>query len=114
MFKALRIIPVIFEILKDCEELCPNAFVVNFTNPAGLVTEAVLNHTSWERFIGVCNLPYGMEVGVSKILEAEKSRVRVHMAGLNHMVFGLDVFLDGVSVKRDVLEKWQQNQNLST
>lgn len=105
MFKALRTIPVIFSILKDCEELCPNAFVVNFTNPAGLVTEAVLNHTTWERFIGVCNLPYGMEVGVSKILDAEKSRVRVHMAGLNHMVFGLDVFLDGVSVKRDVLEK---------
>lgn len=105
MFKALRTIPVIFSILKDCEELCPNAFVVNFTNPAGLITEAVLNHTSWERFIGVCNLPYGMEVGVSKILDAEKSRVRVHMGGLNHMVFGLDVFLDGLSVKREVLEK---------
>ena len=43
MFKALRTIPVIFSILKDCEELCPSAFVVNFTNPAGLVTEAVLN-----------------------------------------------------------------------
>lgn len=105
MFKALRTIPVIFDIIKDCEELCPEAFIINFTNPAGLITEAVLNHTTWERFIGVCNLPYGMESGVAKILEAEKDRVRVHMAGLNHMVFGLDVFLDGVSKKEETLKK---------
>jgi len=105
MFKALRTIPVIFEIIKDCENLCPEAWIVNFTNPAGLVTEAVLNHTSWKRFIGVCNLPFGMEMGVSKILEVDKDRVRVHMAGLNHMVFGLNVFLDGESVKEKVLDQ---------
>lgn len=105
MFKAFRTIPVIFDIIKDCKELCPDAWIVNFTNPAGLVTEAVLNHSDWKRFIGVCNLPYGMEMGVSKILEVEKDRVRIHMAGLNHMVFGLDVFLDGRSVKEEVLDK---------
>ncbi|HCW73224.1 MAG TPA: 6-phospho-beta-glucosidase [Clostridiaceae bacterium] len=105
MFKALRTIPVIFDIIKDCKELCPDAWIVNFTNPAGLVTEAVLNHSGWEKFIGVCNLPYGMEMGVSKILDVEKDRVRIQMAGLNHMVFGLDVYLDGESVKDEVLEK---------
>ena len=105
MFKALRTIPVIFEIIKDCEKLCPDAWIVNFTNPAGLVTEAVLNYTTWKKFIGVCNLPFGMEMGVSKILEVDKDRVRVHMAGLNHMVFGLDVFLDGESVKEKVLDQ---------
>ncbi len=105
MFKALRTIPVIFDIIKDCEDLFPHAWIVNFTNPAGLITEAVLNHTSWSRFIGVCNLPYGMEVGVSKIMDVDKERIRIHMAGLNHMVFGLDVFLDGVSIKDEVLHK---------
>ena len=104
MFKALRTIPVIFDIIRDCRALCPDAWIINFTNPAGLVTEAVLNHSDWNRFIGVCNLPYGMEMGVSKILDVEKERVRVHMAGLNHMVFGLDVFLDGTSVKEEVLD----------
>ncbi|MFH5837146.1 6-phospho-beta-glucosidase [Proteiniclasticum sp. C24MP] len=104
MFKALRTIPVIFDIITDCRELCPDAWIINFTNPAGLVTEAVLNHSDWDRFIGVCNLPFGMEMGVSKILEVEKDRVRVHMAGLNHMVFGLDVLLDGTSVKEEVLD----------
>ena len=104
MFKALRTIPVIFDIIRDCKDLCPDAWIINFTNPAGLVTEAVLNHSDWDRFIGVCNLPFGMEMGVSKILEVEKERVRIHMAGLNHMVFGLDVFLDGTSVKEEVLD----------
>ena len=42
MFKALRTIPVILDIDKDMAELCPNAFLINFTNPAGMVTEALL------------------------------------------------------------------------
>ena len=42
MFKALRTIPVILDIDKDMAELCPNAFLINFTNPAGMVTEALI------------------------------------------------------------------------
>ncbi len=40
LFKGLRTIPVIFDIIKDVEELCPNAWVINFTNPAGMVLSA--------------------------------------------------------------------------
>ncbi|HGE8102111.1 TPA: 6-phospho-beta-glucosidase, partial [Salmonella enterica] len=59
LFKGLRTIPVIFDIIKDVEELCPNAWVINFTNPAGMVTEAVYRHTNFKKFIGVCNIPVG-------------------------------------------------------
>lgn len=48
LFKGLRTIPVIFDIIKDVEELCPNAWVINFTNPAGMVTEAVYRHTNFK------------------------------------------------------------------
>lgn len=44
MFKALRTIPVILDIDKDMSELCPNAWLINFTNPAGMVTEALLRY----------------------------------------------------------------------
>lgn len=44
MFKALRTIPVILDIDKDMQELCPNAFLINFSNPAGMVTEALLRY----------------------------------------------------------------------
>ena len=40
MFKALRTIPVIFDIIRDMEEICPNAWLINFTNPVGIVSEA--------------------------------------------------------------------------
>ena len=44
MFKAFRTIPVILNIVKDIKELAPDAWLINFTNPAGIVTEAVLNY----------------------------------------------------------------------
>src|SRR5690625_4060504 len=52
LFKGLRTIPVILDICKDMEELCPNAWLINFSNPAGMVTEAVLRYRSEERRVG--------------------------------------------------------------
>ena len=60
MFKALRTIPVIFDIIKDCEKLCPNAWIISFTNPSGINAEAVFRHTGWKKFIGLCNGPVNM------------------------------------------------------
>jgi 6-phospho-beta-glucosidase len=103
LFKALRTIPVILDICRDMEELCPNAWLINFTNPAGMVTEAVLRHSGIKKVVGLCNVPIGMEMGVAKLLDVEHSRVRIDFAGLNHMVYGLDVYVDGVSVKDKVI-----------
>jgi 6-phospho-beta-glucosidase len=57
--KGLRTIPVILDICRDMERLCKDAWLINFTNPAGMVTEAVLNHTSIKT-MGLCNVPIGM------------------------------------------------------
>ncbi|MDH2452279.1 6-phospho-beta-glucosidase [Priestia megaterium] len=104
LFKGLRTIPVILSIVKDIEELCPNAWLVNFTNPAGMVTEAILRYSNHKKVVGLCNVPIGIRMGIAKALEVDESRVQVSFAGLNHMVFGLDVFLDGVSVKDQVID----------
>ena len=104
LFKGLRTIPVILDIISDCERLCPKAWIISFTNPVGMITEAVFRYTNWKRFVGLCNLPLGMEMAVAAMLNVEKSRLRIDIAGLNHMVFGLDVFVDGVSVMKQVLE----------
>ncbi|GEN56377.1 6-phospho-beta-glucosidase [Halolactibacillus alkaliphilus] len=98
MFKALRTIPVMLTIVKEMEVLCPNAWLINFTNPAGMVVEAVFRHTNWKRIIGVCNVPIGMERAVAKALEVEEERVRIDFGGLNHMVFGLAIYLDGEDI----------------
>lgn len=103
LFKALRTIPVILDICREMEELCPNAWLINFTNPAGMITEAVLRYSNINRVVGLCNVPIGMEMGVAKLLGVEHSRVRIDFAGLNHMVYGLDVFVDGETVKDRVI-----------
>lgn len=105
LFKGLRTIPVILDICKDMDELCPDAWLVNFTNPAGMVTEAVLRYSKRNKVVGLCNVPTGMHMGIAEILKVDPSRVFVPFAGLNHMVYGLDVLLDGVSVLDDVIAK---------
>ncbi|MCF3944202.1 6-phospho-beta-glucosidase [Oceanobacillus alkalisoli] len=113
LFKGLRTIPVILDIAKEMEELCPNAWLINFTNPAGMVTEAVLRYSNIDKVIGLCNVPIGMEMGIAKLLDVEHSRVRIDFTGLNHMVYGLDVYVDGVSVKDEVIEKLSDPANSS-
>ncbi|GEM02897.1 6-phospho-beta-glucosidase [Halolactibacillus halophilus] len=105
LFKGLRTIPVILDITRDMERLCPDAWLINFTNPAGMVTEAVLRYSNIEKVVGLCNVPIGIEMGVSKLLDVDHSRVRIDFAGLNHMVYGLNVFLDGENVTKHVVEK---------
>ncbi|EJE7235280.1 6-phospho-beta-glucosidase [Clostridium sporogenes] len=98
MFKALRTIPVILDIDKDMSKLCPNAWMINFTNPAGMVTEALLRYGKNKKVIGLCNVPIGMEKAVAKVLDVEHKRLRMDFIGLNHMVFGKEVYVDGVRV----------------
>ncbi|RNB79819.1 6-phospho-beta-glucosidase [Brevibacillus nitrificans] len=111
LFKGLRTIPVIMDICRDMEELCPDAWLINFTNPAGMVTEAVLRYTHRKKVIGLCNVPIGMKMGVASVLDVDQSRVHIDFAGLNHMVFGLGVFLDGENVTAKLIEKLSGDQS---
>jgi 6-phospho-beta-glucosidase len=113
LFKGLRTIPVILDICRDMEELCPNAWLINFTNPAGMVTEAVLRYSNIEKVVGLCNVPIGMEMGIAKLLNVDHSRIRIDFAGLNHMVYGLDIFVDGSSVKEKVMNLLTDPTNTS-
>lgn len=113
LFKGLRTIPVILEICKDIERLCPDAWLINFTNPAGMVTEAVLRYSNITKIVGLCNVPIGMEMGIAKLLDVDHSRIHIDFAGLNHMVYGLDVYVDGVSVKKEVIDLLSNPENSS-
>lgn len=104
MFKAFRTIPVILDIDKDMAELCPNAWLINFSNPAGMVTEALLKYGINKKVIGLCNVPIGMEKAVAGMLGVNHDRVRMTFAGLNHMVFGKDIYLDGENVTDKVID----------
>lgn len=105
LFKGLRTIPVIFDIIKDVEEICPDAWVINFTNPAGMVTEAVCRHTNFRRFIGVCNIPTGMKMFIRDVLTlTDEDDLAIDLFGLNHMVFIKDVLVNGESRFAELLD----------
>jgi len=84
MFKAFRTIPVILDIIEDMKVQCPDAWLVNFTNPAGMVTEAAIKHGGWERTLGLCNVPIGHRKGGSAALDMEEDELFFHFAGINH------------------------------
>ncbi|MEW9925462.1 6-phospho-beta-glucosidase [Clostridium butyricum] len=103
MFKAFRTIPVILDIDKDMSQLCPNAWLINFSNPAGMVTEALLKYGINKKVIGLCNVPIGMEKAVAGMLDVDFNRITMTFVGLNHMVFGKEIYLDGENVTNKVI-----------
>ncbi|EPZ60595.1 4 glycosyl hydrolase family protein [[Clostridium] sordellii ATCC 9714] len=106
LFKALRTVPVILDIIKDVEELCPKAWIINFTNPTGIITEAVFRYTNFKNYIGLCNVPIGMKNGIAKLFDVENERIQMDFAGLNHMVYGLNVSLDGNDITNEAIDKF--------
>ncbi|WP_066870669.1 6-phospho-beta-glucosidase [Clostridium mediterraneense] len=106
MFKAFRTIPVILDIEKDIAELCPDAWLINFTNPAGMVTEALNRYGARQngKYIGLCNVPIGMEMAAAKVLGVEHKDLEMIFAGLNHMVFGTEVKVKGEDRTNDLIE----------
>lgn len=113
ILKAFRTIPVLMEIAQDIHEICPDAWMINFTNPAGIVTEALLNYSKHKKVIGVCNIPFNMRVSVSEILGVTPDEVNIEFVGMNHFVFGRKVLVNGVDRTKEVLKKLKQDLDYS-
>lgn len=84
MMKALRTVPVILDICRDIEELAPNAWMLNFTNPAGIVTEAVLKHSK-VRSVGLCNSPINVQKFLAAEYQVPEKDVLPEFVGINHL-----------------------------
>lgn len=95
-------LPIEEIVLVDIEELCPEAWLINFTNPSGMVTEAVLNNTK-VKCIGLCNVPVGMMKAVEEVLGSDD--FIFHAVGLNHYVWGKHIYFKGRDVVKEILPK---------
>lgn len=110
MAKALRTIPVILSIAEDMRRLAaPGALLVNFTNPAGLVTQALSQYAPDVPSVGVCNVPYNMKMNVLGELAAlgvavEPERAQLDTLGLNHLTWHRGFTVDGEDVWPRVIE----------
>ncbi len=102
--KALRTIPVALDIARDIRRLAPGAFMLNFTNPAGLITEALLRYGEVP-VIGLCNLPIGVEMRLAQALGVERRRITIDHVGLNHLNWLRGVWVDGQDVWEQVFQR---------
>src|SRR2546422_235350 len=93
--KALRTVPVVVELAERTAEIgAPDAWVVDFTNPTGLVTQALLDQG--HRACGLCNVAIGVQRELASHLGVEPSHVRLDHVGLNHLSWVRAVLVDGV------------------
>lgn len=106
MFKAFRTIPVILDLVKDLERLCPDAWLINFTNPAGIITEAIATYTNFKNAIGLCNVPITMVNAIAKMTNNDVNDIDLEIAGLNHHFFVTDVTKKGASIFNEVMEHY--------
>ncbi|MEU8032047.1 6-phospho-beta-glucosidase [Streptomyces sp. NPDC049099] len=81
---GLRTVPVAVDIARRVARLAPDAWVINFTNPAGLVTEAMSRHLG-DRVIGICDSPVGLGRRIARVLGADPAQAFVDYVGLNHL-----------------------------
>ena len=96
--KALRTIPVLLDIAEEMRQRCPAAWMINFTNPSGLVTEALQRYAPGVRSIGLCNAPINLVMGIARQFDADPSKVRLKYLGLNHLSWLTGAAVDGEDV----------------
>ncbi|MVG13254.1 6-phospho-beta-glucosidase [Aeromonas jandaei] len=108
---ACRTIPIALQIAADMERLCPDAWLLNFTNPSGMVTEAVLRHSKIKA-VGLCNVPVIMQKGVATLLEShDEQEFIMQVAGLNHFIFVRQIQHQGKNKLGEVIARLAQGHD---
>jgi 6-phospho-beta-glucosidase len=101
--KAMRTVPVVLEIAEQARELgAPGAWIVDFTNPVGIVTRALLD--AGHRAVGLCNVAITFQRRIAQLLGVGADRLRVDQVGLNHLTWIRSVWLDGRDVLGELLD----------
>ena len=100
--KALRTVPVVLEVAERVRERAErNAYIVDFTNPVGIVTRALLD--AGHRAVGLCNVAIGFQRTIAQLLDVEPAQVVVDQVGLNHLTWIRAVHVGGGDVLPELL-----------
>ena len=100
--KALRTVPLVLDIAEQARRRAlPGAWIVDFTNPVGIVTRALLD--AGHRAVGLCNVAIGLQRYFASVLGTDPARVSLDHAGLNHLTWLRGVQVDGKEVLPELL-----------
>jgi 6-phospho-beta-glucosidase len=102
--KALRTVPVVLELAEETASRgAPGAWLIDFTNPVGIVTQALLDEG--HRALGLCNVAIGVQREMAAHLGVDHDRVRLEHVGLNHLSWARAVLVDGTDTLPDLLDR---------
>lgn len=108
---ALRTVPIVLAHARVVERLAPQAWYINFTNPAGLITQALNQHTSL-RIVGICDTPAELFHRIAQVLGATLAETQCEYAGLNHLGWVRRVTVRGEDVTAQLLRNPQSLRQL--
>lgn len=112
IFKAFRTIPVILDIVKDMKEVCPKAWLINFTNPSGMITEAVIKYAHWDKCIGLCNVPVISMMKEPKAIGLNKEDLIYQFAGINHFHWHRVYDKQGNNITQKIIDAMFENKDI--
>src|SRR5881275_1114512 len=102
--KALRTVPVVLGIAERVREVAADdAWIVDFTNPVGIVVRGLLD--AGHRAVGLCNVAIGLQRSLAQLLEVEPERVLIDQVGLNHLTWVRAVRVDGRDILPELLSE---------
>jgi len=107
--KAQRTIPVMCHIADRIQALAPKAYLINFTNPSGIITEAVIKH-GFDRIIGLCNVPINMQSSIEEQLQM--GPLTLDYVGLNHLSWVCRVEKDGEDITPEVIRRGIKSERM--
>ena len=109
IFRFLRTAPVMLDIIRDAEELCPNAVILNYTNPMAMLVSYLQDHTKMQ-ITGLCHSVQGTANMLARWIGAENKHVEFTCAGINHQAFYLDFKVDGKDAYPDIYKAIQRKE----
>ncbi len=95
---AMRTIPVMLEYLEQMRIVCPNAWIINFANPSGLLTEAIIHLGKWEKVIGICDGPESIRLFAARYLGVEEKEIELDYFGLNYLGWVRKILINGQDI----------------
>lgn len=101
---AMRTVPVMLDIARRVERIAPDAWILNMSNPAGIVTEAISKHTK-VRTLGFCNIPINTTYEFAHLLNVDPAIVQLDSFGLNHLSWTRGVLVNGEDMLQPLLDE---------
>jgi len=109
---AMRSIPVMLDYVELMRQVCPDAWIINFANPSGLMTEAVLKLGKWDKVIGICDGPESVRLFAAGMMGVDEAAVKLDYFGLNHLGWVRKVLINGMDILPNFISQLEDQSRM--